>query len=143
VSTPQNHHCADDDQWTPGNPGLTKATRRRGPSTLCLQSPFPRTRTREQGTDFNDLALLLAGKGVSRDYPLMEAIEAAALLATQWPELNRLNQDGNRNPTHRRSTGYNPHGCTRGFDFVKATRSPCHICGIVRAVYGDPGARRC
>lgn len=60
--------CADDDQWTPGNPGLTKATEAaRAVNGLLAIPPFPEPRTREQGTDFNDLALLLAGKGVSRD----------------------------------------------------------------------------
>jgi len=58
--------CADDDRWTPGNPGLTKATEAaRAVNGLLAIPPFPEPRTREQGTDFNDLALLLAGKGVS------------------------------------------------------------------------------
>lgn len=59
--------CADDDRWTPGNPGLTKATEAaRAVNGLLAIPPFPEPRTREQGTDFNDLALL-TGKGVSRD----------------------------------------------------------------------------
>lgn len=56
--------CADDDRWTPGNPGLTKATEAaRAVNGLLAIPPFPKPRTREQGTDYNDLALWLARKG--------------------------------------------------------------------------------
>jgi putative DNA primase/helicase len=61
--------CADDDRWTPGNPGLTKASEAaRAVNGLLAIPPFPEPRTIEQGTDFNDLALLLAGKGGSLGY---------------------------------------------------------------------------
>jgi putative DNA primase/helicase len=59
--------CADNDQWTEGNPGLTKAMGAATEMDALLAVPdFSRCDMSIRPTDFNDLHVLLGKEAVSR-----------------------------------------------------------------------------
>jgi phage/plasmid primase-like uncharacterized protein len=71
--------CADNDQWTEGNPGCTKAEE--AASAVCGQLAVPEFQdTSSRPTDFNDLVRLEGPEAVNR------CIKAASALDTQQTE---------------------------------------------------------
>lgn len=85
--------CADDDQATAGNPGLTKASEAaRAVDGLLVVPCFPDTR-KQQDTDFNDLARLAGTEAVRNSIDMAIKLENAAVCtiesieeADYWPE---------------------------------------------------------
>ncbi len=83
--------CADNDQWTEGNPGITKATAAARESRTLLAIPkFRETETNP--TDFNDLHQLEGLQAVNR------FMDAAIEPLPETPEEKNLKQNNNLIP---------------------------------------------
>lgn len=77
--------CADHDQWTEGNPGLTKASEAAAAIGGFLAVPdFSSCDTNSHPTDFNDLHRLVGGEAV------LEAITAAKEVGNTPTDLSRV-----------------------------------------------------
>ena len=80
--------CADDDQFTDGNPGMTKATEAAKAVNGEVVSPkFTDLSTRP--TDFNDLAVLEGIKAAKKQIPLEHGKTALSWFVLQTSSRNQ------------------------------------------------------